>query len=172
MKIIKIGRSSSNHIVINDQLVTRNSHCQIILDDYGNFRLIDNSTNGTFVNGTRIGKGAEIPLNHSDIIRIGNETLPWQTYFGETEIGGSTIVGVNIGDPPKPQKSGGFGIAAFILGILGGSLLAIVFGAIGWQRNRRNRGLAIAGFVLGCVWLLFWIIYYSILINYYSPYYY
>lgn len=95
MKIIKIGRSSSNDVNINDNLVSR-VHCQIIQDDNGNFRLIDtNSKNGTFINGTM--RHGEVRLNKSDIVRIGNTTLPWQTYFnnvGETGYDGSrTAVG-------------------------------------------------------------------------------
>lgn len=81
MKIIKIGRSSSNDVNINDPLVSR-VHCQIIQEDNGNFSLIDtNSCNGTFINGTK--RHGEIRLNKSDIIRIGNTTLPWQTYFND-----------------------------------------------------------------------------------------
>ncbi len=95
MKIITIGRSSSNDVNINDPLVSR-SHCQIIQDDFGDFRLIDtNSSNGTFINGTQ--RHGEIRLNKSDIIRIGNTTLPWQTYFsnvGRTDYGDNrTIAG-------------------------------------------------------------------------------
>lgn len=95
MKIIKIGRSSSNDVNINDSLVSR-SHCQIIQDDNGNFRLIDtNSKNGTFINGTK--RHGEVRLNTSDIVRIGNTTLPWQTYFnnvGGTDYdGGRTVAG-------------------------------------------------------------------------------
>ncbi len=83
MKIIRIGRSSSNDICINDSLVSR-EHCQIIQDDYGNFSLIDtNSKNGTFVNGTK--RHGKVHLNTSDIVRIGNTTLPWQTYFHQIE---------------------------------------------------------------------------------------
>lgn len=95
MKIIKIGRSSSNDVNINDSLVSR-SHCQIIQDDNDNFRLIDtNSSNGTFINGTK--RHGEVHLNKSDIVRIGNTTLPWQTYFnnvGRTDDNcGRTMVG-------------------------------------------------------------------------------
>lgn len=107
MKIIKIGRSSSNDININDPLVSR-VHCQIIHDDYGNFRLIDvNSKNGTFINGTK--RHGEVRLNTSDIVRIGNTTLPWQTYFnnvGGTDIGGrGTIVDPPVPNPPTPKPS-------------------------------------------------------------------
>jgi len=161
MKIIKIGRSSSNDIVVNDGLVTRVAHCQIIVDDYGNCRLIDNSTNGTFVNGTRIGKGAEIRLNKSDIIRIGNSTLPWQTYLnnaGGTEIGGRTEIGSSGGYYPEPPKGSGFGITALICGIVGLFILtiilgplAIIFGGVSLSRNEKNKGLGITGLVLGII---------------------
>ena len=79
MKVITIGRSSKNDVVINDPLVGRN-HCQIIQYDDNNFSIIDlNSTNGTFVNGRKI--IGEVSLKSADIVRIGNTTLPWKTYF-------------------------------------------------------------------------------------------
>lgn len=91
MKIITIGRSSDNDIHINDSLISR-THCQIIQDDNGHFRLIDtNSKNGTYVNGS-LCRG-EVRLNKSDIVRIGNTTLPWQTYFND--IKGTRTVGTN-----------------------------------------------------------------------------
>lgn len=105
MKIITIGRSSSNDVNINDPLVSR-AHCQIIQDDNGRFRLVDtNSRNGTFVNGTQ--RHGEVLLNKTDIIRIGNTTLPWQSYFSSakgTETGGGTEIGPGGGRyyPPQP----------------------------------------------------------------------
>ena len=92
MKVVKVGRSSTNDIVIdNDSKVSR-THCQIILDDAGNFRLIDiNSTNGTFVNGIR--RQGEVFLNTNDIVRIGDTTLPWQSYF-------------NVEGPTPPRPGG------------------------------------------------------------------
>jgi hypothetical protein len=64
-------------------------HLQIIQDDSGNFRLADfGSKNGTFVNGKRI--SGEVRLNPNDVIRIGNTTLPWNSYFGRQA------------KPPKP----------------------------------------------------------------------
>jgi hypothetical protein len=70
--------------------------------------------------------------------------------------------------PPPPPPQNGFGIAAFVLGLLGLLLsfipiigiiawplvlLALVFGAIGLARansgRATDRGLAIAGFVWG-----------------------
>jgi Domain of unknown function (DUF4190)/Protein of unknown function (DUF2510) len=61
---------------------------------------------------------------------------------------------------PRPQTStNGWAIASLVLGILGGSLLAIVFGLVGRSQIKRSDGrqgglgLATAGIVLGCVWL-------------------
>jgi hypothetical protein len=79
MKVITIGRNPENDVVIKDSFVSRH-HCQIIQDDNGNFRLADfGSSNKTFVNGQEI-KG-EVKINPNDIIRIGNSTLPWESYF-------------------------------------------------------------------------------------------
>jgi hypothetical protein len=79
MKVITIGRSRDNDIVISDNLVSRN-HLQIIQDDSGNFRLADlGSKNGTFVNGRQV--NGEVYLNPNDVVRIGNTTLPWKRYF-------------------------------------------------------------------------------------------
>jgi Domain of unknown function (DUF4190)/Protein of unknown function (DUF2510) len=53
----------------------------------------------------------------------------------------------------------GFAIASLVLGIVGGSVLAIVSGLVGRAQIRRaagrqsGMGLATAGIVLGCVWL-------------------
>jgi hypothetical protein len=104
MKVITVGRNPGNNVVINDPLVGRN-HCQIIQDDYGNFSLVDNnSTNGTFVNGQR--RQGQVRLNPSDIIRIGNTTLPWRSYFADSKgpDGGGTIVYPPPPPPPPPPK--------------------------------------------------------------------
>ena len=55
-------------------------------------------------------------------------------------------------------RTSGLAIAALVLGILGISLLAIIFGAIainqtGKDPNLSGRGMAIAGLVLGIVWI-------------------
>ena len=87
MKIITIGRELGNDIVIGDSYVGRH-HLELIRDDAGHYFVRDlNSTNGTFVNGQRI--IGEVPIDEHDIIRIGNTTLPWISYFSnscETEI--------------------------------------------------------------------------------------
>ena len=98
MKIISVGREIGNDIVITDDSFVGRHHLQLYKDDAGVFFVRDlNSTNGTFVNGQRI-KG-EIQIEEHDIIRIGNTTLPWISYFvesGETEL--------EIDEPKKKRR--------------------------------------------------------------------
>ncbi|MBR5640273.1 MAG: FHA domain-containing protein [Muribaculaceae bacterium] len=86
MKVITVGRDMGNDIVIDDSFVGRH-HLEIIQDEAGAFFLQDlNSKNGTFVNGQRI--TGEVPLDEHDIIKIGDTTLSWISYFmtsNETE---------------------------------------------------------------------------------------
>lgn len=79
MKVITVGRSSDNDIVINDIKVSR-SHLQLVLGDDGSCCVMDlSSTNGTFVNGVQISR--ETRLHPNDEIRIGDTILPWQVYI-------------------------------------------------------------------------------------------
>ncbi|MDE6697182.1 MAG: FHA domain-containing protein [Muribaculaceae bacterium] len=79
MKVITIGRSAENNIIINDAKVSR-THLQLVLNDNGACSVVDlNSANGTFVNGQKI--TGEVCLQPNDIICIGNTTLPWHEYI-------------------------------------------------------------------------------------------
>lgn len=82
MKVITIGRLYTNDVIIdNDDLVSRH-HLQIIKDDNGLYTIQDmNSTNGTFVNGNRITRPTM--LQETDIVRVGNQILPWLNYFNQ-----------------------------------------------------------------------------------------
>lgn len=160
MKTIKVGRSSANDIVIQNDPYVGRTHCHFIMDDNGNYRVIDlNSANGTYVNGIR--RSGETRLQPNDTVRIGNTILPWQNYFvgkpGGTNIdSGATRIDPNTPPyvpPALPEgKGNGFGIAALVCGILGFSALAIIFGAVALNRKEKTRGLGIAGLVLGIVW--------------------
>lgn len=100
MKIVKIGRSSSNDKVIQDNQVSR-AHCQII-EDYGQFTIIDtNSTNGVFINGMRMRTNGQQPLRPTDIVRIGNTTLNWTQWFLDPS-GNGTGTGIGTGPGPGP----------------------------------------------------------------------
>ena len=83
MKVITIGRTEDNDVVIDDACTSRH-HLQIIQQDDGHYTLSDfGSTNGTYVNGQKI--SGEINLDENDIVRIGNTTLPWRLYFESGE---------------------------------------------------------------------------------------
>jgi hypothetical protein len=60
--------------------------------------------------------------------------------------------------PPDSGKMSAWAVASFIFGLIGGFLLAVIFGFIALSRikrlGQRGRGLAIAGIVLSVVWLL------------------
>lgn len=123
MIVITVGRGSGNDVVINDPLVSR-THCQIVQDDSGRFKLVDlNSRNGTFVNGTR--QYGPTTLNKTDIIRIGNTTLPWLSYFSNP-IKPQPPVGP--GDPPgggDTKPSDAYSILTLLSGLV--SLGIIVY---------------------------------------------
>jgi pSer/pThr/pTyr-binding forkhead associated (FHA) protein len=94
MEIITVGREQGNHIVINDNYVGRR-HLELIRDDTNNILVRDlNSKNGTYINGKKI--TGEVYLNKNDIVRIGNTTLPWRSYF---EKPGNTTI-----ESPEPKK--------------------------------------------------------------------
>lgn len=126
MEIIKIGRSSQNDVVINDKYVS-GSHCQIIKDDKGNFVLIDtNSSNGTYVNGVQ--RRGEVRLNPSDIVKIGNTTLSWQTYFNNVVGYSSPAPQVHGRQQDVPAKPNNNMIAAILCTLF----LSLPFGIVSW----------------------------------------
>ena len=84
MKVVTIGRSTQNDVVINDPYVSK-SHLQIIQKDDGCFYVADfGSKNGTYINGRKV--QGEVRLSSSDIVRIGNTTLPWKSYFPTADL--------------------------------------------------------------------------------------
>jgi pSer/pThr/pTyr-binding forkhead associated (FHA) protein len=69
-----IGRNSGNDIVIPESTVSGN-HADIV-NEAGHWYIIDaNSTNGVFVNGTKVSKQK---LNNNDLIKLGAATLKVQ----------------------------------------------------------------------------------------------
>lgn len=95
-----IGRDSTADIIINDPEVSRN-HCRLILDR--SYYLQDlGSTNGTFVDGSRLG-GEPVRLANGQIIQLGsNVTLLHQ----EIEVGAGIISTQMIpGDEPIQNPS-------------------------------------------------------------------
>src|SRR6202022_429959 len=71
--ILRAGRLATLEIVLDDSSVSRR-HAEVRATDKG-WRVRDlGSTNGTYLNGTRLGPG-EWPLKIHDLVRFGNITL-------------------------------------------------------------------------------------------------
>jgi hypothetical protein len=60
-------------------------------------------------------------------------------------------------DPKRPGGTNGWAIAAFVLGILGGIILSVIFAIVALFQIRahreRGRGLAIAALVISAAWI-------------------
>jgi hypothetical protein len=58
---------------------------------------------------------------------------------------------------PPPAQGNGFAVASLIFGLIGGSLLGLIFGFIGLSKAKKiggkGRGMSIAGIILSVVWL-------------------
>lgn len=78
MQTIRIGRDSSNDVVVQDSFVGR-KHLELSVEN-GEVRAKDlQSRNGTFVNGKRI--EGEVRLFPGDNLLIGKTVVPWQQYI-------------------------------------------------------------------------------------------
>lgn len=79
MKRITVGRGNDCDIVILDDTdnVSRH-HLVITFNLLGKMKVSDTSSNGTFINGNRMLKGASIPVSTQDKIRLGRSIeLDW-----------------------------------------------------------------------------------------------
>lgn len=142
MKIVRIGRSRSNDINLPaDDLTASKYHCQIIQEDDGSYTLVDvGSTNGTYVNGVK--RHGQVKLNRNDIVRAGNQTLPWQTYFTNDGGGGGTVIGGNDGGYPPPMvKPNNY----LVWAILGTIFCCLPFGIVSIVHASKVDGLWLAG---------------------------
>ena len=82
MKLIKIGTSNKNDIVIDGDNTVSRQHLQIFIDDESNVFVTDlNSMNGTFVNGEIIKE--PVLLKPYDILKIGNTLINWKAYLAD-----------------------------------------------------------------------------------------
>lgn len=133
MKVITVGRSQNNDIVIDDPYVSK-THCQIVKDDNGRVSIIDiNSRNGVYINGVKA--HGKVYLKTTDIVRIGNTTLPWRQYFNESFTPSALHVQNETPSAPrnlnaKPSIIGSFALALSIIGAI--VLLAAILKLIRW----------------------------------------
>lgn len=79
MKRITVGRGNDCDVVIIDESDNVSRHHLVITFNFlGKMKVSDTSSNGTFINGTRMLKGASIPVTTADKIRLGsNMDLDW-----------------------------------------------------------------------------------------------
>ena len=101
MKELRVGRSRDNEIIIDDTSVSRN-HAVLIISG-NSFSIRDNnSTNGTFVNGSKI--YGNFPLQHNDILKVGNVIVPWRNYINAPQNTNQHIAGNSIGMQHYPPQ--------------------------------------------------------------------
>lgn len=123
MRIITIGRSQDNNIVIDDHRVSR-IHLQLVQHNNEIYSVVDlNSANGTYVNGQRI--SGEYYLQANDIVRIGNSILPWQSYFYTQD--DRSIRNEFMAQPPKGNSKK---IIWFVVAV---AFLLLLCGGIAWK---------------------------------------
>jgi class 3 adenylate cyclase len=98
-KHIFVGRECAGvdgdlRVLIDDDSVSR-THCEIRLDiDQDRAFLIDTSTNGTRVNGTRVERATAVQLRSGDRIDVGNARLEFRTdrFVGDAATGARETV--------------------------------------------------------------------------------
>lgn len=72
-QILRIGRLEGLEVVLNDGSISRR-HAEITLTERGWIARDLGSTNGTFVNGLRLGRTGQ-PLRANDLLQVGNIVL-------------------------------------------------------------------------------------------------
>lgn len=107
MKTYKIGRNPDNDIVIQDDtLIASRYHATLNVSDNGNITIIDNSTNGTFVNGLRLQKNIETTVKNNDEIKFGKSAfLNWNDIKIQTA---SSFTHIENHETPKKDVQGMF----------------------------------------------------------------
>ena len=77
MKTITIGRGDRCNIVIDDNRVSR-QHALLRIYPLGKMEIVDQSQNGTWVNGVRIKSGRPFPIKRKDVVNFaGASQLNW-----------------------------------------------------------------------------------------------
>jgi pSer/pThr/pTyr-binding forkhead associated (FHA) protein len=94
---VTIGRDAACDVVVAETEVSR-KHAEVTVSDAG-YMLVDRSTNGVFVNGTKIA-GSQL-LSRADVIRIGTEEFRFYADVARTSAPTPGAVGV-IFEPPAP----------------------------------------------------------------------
>lgn len=104
MKTYSIGRDLNCDIVINDSTdVISRRHALLNVTPSGKMTIIDQSSNGTYVNGIRISQNVPVPVTRKDIISLAHvakldwSQVPKSNQWIKYLIGGVATVAVIIG---------------------------------------------------------------------------
>jgi pSer/pThr/pTyr-binding forkhead associated (FHA) protein len=93
--VISIGRHPASHLRFPVDLASISRQHAEIIREGNQFKLVDHSTNGTFVNGKRI---TEILLKNGDVITFAEEGGPKVSFLIQTKEGPSEAASI----PPPP----------------------------------------------------------------------
>lgn len=153
MPTYTIGKGAGKNVQLSHPESSRD-HAEII-EENGNYTLIDHSMNGTVVNGNRV-HHSSYPLRRGDNVLFANrEMLNWN------------LIGAPVGGGSVSNTSSGanvFAILGFIFAFVI-SPLGIIFSAIGLgtasKYGGRQKGLAVAGLILSIIFTVLWVIWIS-----------
>ena len=183
-KEVIIGKDNVYDIVIDMAYkeVSR-KHTGIIYDAVRNeYRIVDYSMNGTYVNGNRLERGREYRIyegsrislgNGENILELRNSQQQYVQQQKDIELQQKTVHQQSVQQPNMPYKqeindnqiyvqieTNGLASASLVLGILSlicptllFGLLAVIFGAIG-AKHKINHESAVAGLVCGIISLI------------------
>ncbi len=115
MKTYSIGRDLNCDIVINDSTdVISRRHALLNVTPSGKMTIIDQSSNGTYVNGIRISQNVPVPVTRKDIVSLAHvakldwnqipKSNQWIKYVIGAVVAVAVILGVIFGI--KALKSG------------------------------------------------------------------
>lgn len=96
MKALSIGREQGCDIVINDSTdVISRRHAILNISSSGKITIVDQSRNGTYVNGIRISQNVPVPVTRKDIISFAHVAkLDWNAVPKSNSIMSYIIMGI------------------------------------------------------------------------------
>lgn len=96
MKAISIGRDQECDIVINDSTdVISRRHAILNISSSGKITIVDQSRNGTYVNGIRISQNVPVPVTKKDIISFAHVAkLDWNAVPTSNSMMRNLILGI------------------------------------------------------------------------------
>lgn len=144
MQAFTIGRLNTCDIVIGDLSVSK-MHAKI---DHHNGRITITdlgSTNGTFVNGSKVFGTQE--LNQYDIVKAGNALVPWMNYIDFSGVSSNTESGSQSSYVEVPSV-GDFMIYILLLGIPIVNIIMLII----WANKDDYKYIVMKNFAKASLW--------------------